>query len=317
MVTNTASGTISGGTVAITAAGTATIDNFGTIKSTNVFSAIAIASGTVINGAVSNTTAAILGSTYGIEATGVATVVNYGTVTANHQEGIGLRAGGSLDNLGVIDANEYGVFLYGPGTATNSGTINGLGGIITNYDADVVVNSGDIAGTRGGGIILQAGGTVVDSGTISGSYVAVLFRGTVEQSAGAGERLTTSTGPIGGSASASSNVVELLGTSAANAVTANYNGLGLTRIGTVAFAPTATNYATLKITNDATLPGTITNFTGVHDTIDLTTLAFVSGSSSAVLNTASNKLTVGNGTNSRHVAAWLRRLQRPRLHRGQ
>jgi hypothetical protein len=297
VVTNTVGGTITGGTVAITAAGTATIDNFGIVAATSTFAAIAIGSGTVINGGASNTTAAILGSTYGIEASGVATVVNYGTVTANHQEGIGLRAGGSLDNFGVIDANEYGVFLYGPGTATNSGTIIGSGGIVTNYADNVVINSGDITGTRGGGIILQAGGTVIDSGTISAGYFAVLFRGTVNNLLVL-ENGYKITGPVGGSATASSNVVELLGTSVANAVTANYNGLGLTRFGTIAFAPTATNYATLKISNDATLPGTITNFTGTHDTIDLTTLAFVSGSSTATFNTATDRLIVSNGTNA-------------------
>jgi hypothetical protein len=298
VVTNTAGGTITGGTVAITAAGTATIDNFGIIQATSIFSAVAMASGTVINGGASNTAAAILGSGYGVQATGVATVVNYGTITANHMEGVNLRAGGSLDNLGVIDANEYGLLLYGPGTATNSGTIFSFGGgIITSYATDVVVNSGNITGGAGGGIILQSGGTVIDSGTISAGYFSVLFRGTASDLLVLenGYKLT---GPVGGSASANSNVVELLGTSAANAVTVNYNGVGLTRIGTIAFAPTSTNYATLQITNDATLPGTITNFIGVHDTIDLTTLAFVSGSSTVTLSTVSNQLTVSNGTNS-------------------
>src|SRR5262249_42396228 len=50
--------------------------------------------------------------------------------------------------------------------------------------------------------------------------------------------------------------------------------------------------------NNATLPHTIANFTGIHDTVDLTALAYVSASTNAHLNTVSNQLTVTNGTSS-------------------
>src|SRR5262249_10610145 len=41
------------------------------------------------------------------------------------------------------------------------------------------------------------------------------------------------------------------------------------------FAPGNANYATLRITDNAALPQTIANFTGTHDTVDLTALAYV------------------------------------------
>ncbi len=59
------------------------------------------------------------------------------------------------------------------------------------------------------------------------------------------------------------------GTGSANAVTADYNSLGLTNFGTAGFASGVNNYATLEITNSAALPGTIVGFVAAHDIVDL------------------------------------------------
>src|SRR5262249_2542573 len=153
-----------------------------------------------------------------------------------------------------------GVLLYGSGTITNHNTISAFGaGIIANEAADVVVNSGLIVGsntTAGSGIILQGGGTIIDSGTIQGSYGAISFRGTVNDLLVLEDGYKLN-GVVSGSTLASSNMVELLGSSAAAAVTATYNSLSLQNFGTVGFAPGPGNYATLRITNNATLPHTI------------------------------------------------------------
>ena len=101
---------------------------------------------------------------------------------------------------------------------------------------------------------------------------------------------------MAGSATAS-NTLELLGSSSASAVTANYNALSLSNFGTVAFAAEASNYATLTIANTAALPGTIAGFTGAHDRIDLTTLSDAGNDTTASLATLTNVLTV-TGDNS-------------------
>ena len=196
-------------------------------------------------------------------------------------------AGGSLSNQGTI--------LGGAGArGSNEGGGGGTGVYVTSA-GQVVNNQGTILGgaaapaaitglTGGLGVLFNAGGTLIDAGFIGGGAgygahagiaAAVYFRGTgsdlliLEQG-------YTLHGAVVGSASAS-DTLELLGTSAGNAVTATYNSLGLTNFGTVAFASGAGNYATLKLTSTTALPGTITNFTGVHDTIVLSGLAYQAG----------------------------------------
>ena len=134
-------------------------------------------------------------------------------------------------------------------------------------DTATVTNFGIIGGTAFG-VMLGGGGTVVDTGTISGS-TAIHFGGT-------GDNLLVLTPgyKIAGSISAlgTGNTLELLG-SATSAVTANFTSLDPAGFQTVAFAPGAGGYATLKITNDSALPGTIAGFIGVGETIDLTALS--------------------------------------------
>ena len=260
----------------------------------------------------------IYGGTAGVLITGgVGTVNDAGLVSASTGFGISLADGGSVvgadvhahtDGVDITGATGT-VDLAGITASTGTGVYLGAGGLVTVYNINAgtdairiaggvgtVAANGTITATSGIGVNLVGGGTITDNGTISGSATAAAFGGT------SGNLLILEYnyklhGAVVGSSSAS-NTLELLGQSSFQAVTAIYNNLGLTHFSTVAFAPTATNYATLKISNDATLPGTITNFTGAHDTIDLTALAFVSGSSTATFDTASDKLTVSNGTST-------------------
>ena len=326
---NDSTGLITRGTIGATsfnaaiiglASGASTIVNDGTIRNANGDAVIYLRGGGVVTNGATNATAALISGTVALYAHGSATVSNFGSMSG--ATGIELYNGGTFTNgatnstAALVSASQYGVVLdhtgtfsnfgtiigateeglrtrYG-GTATNAGTISGANGIVAEIGTLAITNSGTIIGTSGDGISLVAGGTITDSGAITGSATAIAF-------GGSGNNLLilehgyTLGGSIFGSSSAT-NTLELLGTSSANAVTATYNSLGLAHVGTIAFAPGTANYATLTITNDATLPGTITHFTGAHDTIDLTALT----STSVLLpifNTVSHQLDViANGT---------------------
>ena len=77
----------------------------------------------------------------------------------------------------------------------------------------------------------------------------------------------------------------------------NFNAAnaGFTNFGTVAFGAASGNSETLTITNDAVLPGIISGFTQVQDTVDLTQIA--PKHATATLN-GSDQLVVGNGSQS-------------------
>ena len=211
---------------------------------------------------------------------GSGTIVNYGTIAGvgtavpSVELGVGaeLGAGGTIVNGAANDAG-----------AAIAGSLDGVEVIA---DTATVTNFGIIGGTAFG-VMLGGGGTVVDTGTISGS-TAIHFGGT-------GDNLLVLTPgyKIAGSISAlgTGNTLELLG-SATSAVTANFTSLDPAGFQTVAFAPGAGGYATLKITNDAALPGTIAGFIGAGETIDLTALSDASHDASTSFNTATNVLTV-------------------------
>ena len=254
--------------------GAATVANFGTILNLNGNAGLYLQSGVVGN----------YGSAALIEANGNAiysylgssTVINTGTIESTpslNGNGIVLVGGGTVSNgtsgstVGLISGGQYGVFMVAAGTVSNFGTINA---------------------TNGYGIVLQGGGTVTDAGTISGSAAAVRFGG--NNNLLVLERGYSISGLI--IATGTANTVELLGSGASAAVTANFNNLQLQNFGTIAFAAGNTNYATLQITNNAALPGTISGFIGSHDTIDLTTLSDVGNDATTSLNTLTNVLTV-------------------------
>ncbi|HEY4172935.1 MAG TPA: Hint domain-containing protein [Rhodopila sp.] len=211
-------------------------------------------------------------------------LVNAGTLLTDDP----LTVTGTLINAGLVSATGNAAGLY----AANGGAVtNTAGGRITAiHDAvyaegtaiATVTNMGVITSTDGLGIRLAAGGTVFDGGTITGG---VSFGGT----AGVQNLLILSHGYAltGGviAPGATGNTLELLGTSSAGSVTVTYNSLGLTNFATVAFATGAPNYATLKITNDAVVPGTITGFSN-NETIDLTNLAFAPGATASISGTS-------------------------------
>ena len=234
--------------------------------------------GTILNGSTSDTTARVEGYLRAVYT--YDTVTNFGTIQSKYGFGVLATAGLNLSNgasgstVALITSANFGIDdRAGVGTITNFGTIDGQYGF---------------------GVRLSGGGTVTDAGVIIGTTMPAIIFG---QSGGAGgsnnllvlEHGFTITGGI--SASGTGNVVELSG-SAGAAVAATYSALGLAGFQTIAFAPGAGNYATLTITSNATLPGTIAGFIGSHDTIDLTALSDVGNDATTSLNTLTNVLTV-------------------------
>ncbi len=277
------------------AGGPSTIDNRGIIG--NAAQGVGIylkAGGTFTNGNPNVTAASLYGSV-AIYITGHrGTVTNYGTIASSpgvsNGIGIGLSAGGVVTNgalastAALISGTGYGVLISGGNAAvTNFATITG------GYDA----------------VHLDKGGTIIEAGKIVGGSNAAIAFGTSGGYGGSNNLLVLENGfQINGAitASGTANAVELLG-SATNAVTAKYNALGLSGFQTISFAPGAGNHATLAITNDASLPGTIAGFIGHHDTIDLTTLSDHGNDATANLNTLTNVLTVtgDNGSVKLHL----------------
>ncbi len=300
VLTNAATGIITSGTSvtdAIHTSGTIQIANYGTItQSRSGSSAIHLTGGgNIVNGSAADTSALIEGYMGLFAQGGRGTITNFGTIESNptfNAVGLNLDVGGVVLNG-----------TTGSTTALISGRKFGLN---ANSGVSTVFNYGTITGNSIG-VYFIGGGTVVDSGRIAagvgGSAIFFGARNTggnlvvLENGYSVSGSIVSSPG-IYSSRGTANNVVELLGTSTANAVTATYNNLKLTNFGTIAFGPSIDNYATLRITNNATLPHTIVNFTGIHDTIDLSALAYVTANSSAHLNTATNQLTVTNGTSS-------------------
>jgi hypothetical protein len=272
-VTNASAGALLKGSID----GISVIDAAGTvINSGSIVGLGSLGNGVILlsGGTVTNAAGGVISGGDGIRMGGSGTVLNQGSITGGTIDGgVVLMSSGNVSNAatGVISGAAYGIGALGVGTVTNAGTIRATG-------------------PSGIGVTLVSGGAVIDSGTIAGATTAVAFGGTGSNLLILEHGYALSGGVVG-SASAS-DTVELLGTSAANAVTATYNTLGLTNVGTIAFAPDAGNYATLDITNDTALPGTIAGFTGVHDTIDLTGLSDVGNDASTSFNTLTNVLTV-------------------------
>ena len=244
-------------------------------------------------------------------------VTNTGTITGESGgQGVELLAGGSVGNTGGTIQGYIGVEIdSAAGTVTNSATITGTGGglasgvnlnhggsvantggLIQGYTgvliagaAGTVTNTGTIIGTTGDGVELELGGTVIDSGTIIGGY-GVRLDGSGSDLLVLEQGYKLVGGAYGGVSP--TNTLELSGS--LGPVTATYNTLGLVHFQDVLLG--AGGGETLKITNTAALPGTISGFTvSGGQTIDLTTLAFA-GNTSVAFN--SGTLTVTEGANS-------------------
>ncbi len=286
----------------------ATVTNSGTITGTGQlgFGVFLGAGGSVANTGLIQQQ---YGFGVGVEISGAAgTVTNSGTIGV--RSGLALSAGGSVDNTGLIEGRGGVVISGGAGTVTNSGTISGLSGVALGAGGSVantgliegfsgvyifgaagtVTNSGTIVGLSG--VVLGAGGTVVDSGTITGGGTAISFGGT------GGNLLVLEHGyELGGgvSVAGTANTLELLGTAGPVTVDFDKPGAGFTNFDTVAFGAASGNKETLTITDTAALPGTISGFSQLHDSVDLTQLS--PKGATATLN-GGNHLVVSNGSQS-------------------
>jgi hypothetical protein len=249
------------------------------------------------NGSVSNF--GYLGGDEGIVIEGShypGVVNNYGTISGS-EEAVFMEHGGAVTNHGEISSsNGFGIFLTYGGNVDNTGVVLGtyLGriaaAVYARYMPGTVVNSGTIGGLAG--IRLEAGGTVVDSGRISGAATAIFLGGT------GSNLLELETGyNLSGGIVGSGSAANTLGLSSAlGAVTAGYNGLGLSGFGFVDFAaPTGDNDETLVIADTASLPGTIEGFTAFHDILDLTNFTYHPGASATE---TGNVLTIVSGSDT-------------------
>ena len=256
------------------ASGAVSVTNLGTIANALAVAGIRLlGGGTVVNGSTAAQAARIDAGNGVHIAGGLGQVSNFGTITGS---GIGigvvLNAGGTVSNgspQSVISTLGYGIL--------------GVNGTVT------VVNFGTVAGQFG--IDLRAGGTVINAGTVTGAPGSAAIR------FGAGNDLLVLqpgyaiTGAI--TAAGTGNVMQLQG-SLATPLVANFTSLNPVGFGTVDFAPSA--FATLAISNTANLPGTITGFTGLNQTIDLPGLNDAGNDAFANFDTLTSRLTVsGSG----------------------
>ena len=195
-ITNGVTGIIQGGIQGICLESDSTVNNKGTVITTEAFA-------------------------YGIDAYAHAVVTNAGKVQSSYT-GIALRAGGTIDNSGTVTATEHGIESDGDGvditnqekgliegesygiyvghggtvnnsgiirctddycesiyasietTVINSGTIQGTWSGINLYKGGAVINDGMIYGTTGSGIVAYSDtATVFNTGQIRGEYGGV------------------------------------------------------------------------------------------------------------------------------------------------
>jgi len=160
-------------------------------------------------GSVNNSGGSISGGNYGVTFDGKAgSMVNSGQINGDNNDGVRLRAGGSVNNQsgGTIDGNTGGVKITGgAGTVINADSIRGdwrdgvymdSGGTVNNlangtiygnrYGVEItngvgyVTNYGSITGQHRDGVRLRAGGTVNnESGNIWGNTGGVKITGGV------------------------------------------------------------------------------------------------------------------------------------------
>ncbi len=244
------------------------------------------------------------GTYFGVDIHGAGTVTNADAagLISGYSGGAYVGQAVVVANIGTIELSQiapssltFGLEMADGGSVINGATnvasslVYGDVAIFGKYVSSTITNYGTIASATAGGfgVELAAGGTVIDAGTISGN-TAIEFGGF------GGDLVVLEHGyAIKGAISApdSGNTLELLG-SASAAVTANYNSLGLSGFQTVEFAPGAGAYATLKITDDVALPGTIAGFINTGDTIDLTGLSDAGNDAVTNFDTLTNMLTI-------------------------
>jgi hypothetical protein len=280
--TNTSSGLIEAGRIAIETDAAAAIANLGTIAArggiylmdsgtitnsalitaANTGIYIGPASGTIINTA----TGTISGGTRGIFYGGFpANLTNAGTILSGAGSAVVFQEGGAADNL-----------------ATGN-IIGAQAGIQINGAIGTLVNSGQISATIGSGVLLTAGGSVDNFGTISGAgygiqaiggYASIANSGTVEAATGtgillaAGGFVTNSAGGIiSGQYGASLTSGGLLRNS--GLVTGTIDGIGVTGGGVIVNALAATITGANAGIAGFTTAATVMNAGTINATVDI------------------------------------------------
>jgi hypothetical protein len=202
------------GSAVIADKGSATIINFGVIKSKSEDGVVIHSGGVITNGDKDHTGALISGGYTGIVGGLLPTVVNFGTVRGLGVEGVYLEGGAvtngsAADTAAEIYGKLVGIYLAGAGTIANFGQIRGAttygvelrnGGLVTNgsgADRTALIDSAYAVAVYG------SAGTVRNYGTIAG-----IGSGSVGVKLAAGGLLTNGTGTdtaayIGGTAGVS------------------------------------------------------------------------------------------------------------------
>lgn len=183
-VTNSNGGTIYGATSGIYVNGYGTVTNIGvsTISSQGIGVDIRLA-GTVSNlsgGVITSGTNSDAVSIYGTGVPGVLSkvlVFNAGLLRGS--SGVEESEGGYVTNIAggtIVGESNFGVYLHGLGSISNSGLITGARMGIYLYEGGSIYNApgGAIFGNNG---IVAFGGTVINDGTISAVQHALTFVG--------------------------------------------------------------------------------------------------------------------------------------------
>jgi hypothetical protein len=197
-VTNASGASIGGNLDGVLIVGTGTVDNQGAISGGN-YGVYLTAGGSVDNsgsvygqsagiylrdsGSVTNeSTGSIGGEANGVYLNDGGSVTNASGGTITGSVGIGLNAGGTVDNLGGIYGQALGIYLHDGGSITNgtAGSIGGgrsgvffkNGGSVTNETAGTIAGAqnGHSLGAQYGGIAATGGTvTIVNDGVITGN----------------------------------------------------------------------------------------------------------------------------------------------------
>ena len=265
-----------------TSGGPSTVDNAGTISSTSGFNdAILLGLG----GTVTNRSTGTI-SAFGVGVAGATnpTIVNNSGQILDASTGIGLSAGGTVNNdVGaVISSSSRGVDIAGGvGTVVNSGSILASAGRAVQLQA-----GGSVTNTSTGTITSQDGGTraifvfggpstIVNAGSVSGGVTAAIEVESTQSS-------ITNSGTITSAAGAG---IQLDPTGASNTLTTIVNDAGGAIQG-ASSALVANGNASVDFTNKGTVIGNLVF--GAGDAA----LHFYTGSS------LTGNLTAGTGTNT-------------------
>lgn len=294
----------------------ATVSNSGTISAVNEVGVALLDGGSISNAAAGE----ISSSGLGVVISGAGTVTNLGIIGGQFADGIELESGGTVSNAtgATITGGAEGIALDGTGSVTNHGLIGGTGtygiimtaggeiddldhgtisgsgfGIQLRSAAGTIVNTGAISGTGGAGvgIAFESGGRLFNSGTITGA-------GGTAVSFGAGAAsLTIAPGAVfNGAVTANASYVNTLALTTGGAGTlafGNYTGFSRIAVdggatwtlnGSVAstdIVSFAGSGAVLALGTPSSFAGTISGLTG-PETIDLTTLAYVTGATATI-----------------------------------